>query len=408
VEHAGETIGERIRELRTRQGPQLTQRELAELAGISVDVIRKLEQGTKRTALVGTLQKIAHALDVDVSALLGRQRLAFHDAASDGADAGILAIRRALTMLDEDLDDVDGEEQGLTVADLRSQVDYGWGAYWAGRYDQLGAVLPGLIQQGRAVTRQARGDRSEALDLTAQLYQITACTVAHLGYNDLGHIAVEHALRDADRGGDPLRQAALLGSFAWLVQKQGRTQEAHQIAVRAAERMEPRFSTAPPQEMSLWGSLVLTGATAAARDGRIDTADDLLSVAQGAAARLGTDRNDYEVAFGPAQVTMQSVDVAVVTGQFGKALERAKRMPADAGLPLAARARHLTDVAYAHTNLVHDDQALDALLTVERMAPAWIRYQAFPRAVVQELLEHERRRSSPLRNLAGRLGVGNR
>jgi transcriptional regulator with XRE-family HTH domain len=405
VHHAGESIGERIRQLRKQYSPQVTQRELAGRAGISVDVIRKLEQGAKRTALVGTLQKIARALDVEVAVLLGRpQRLPAET--TDGR--GILAIRQALTKLATDLDDADAEEPALTVADLRRQVDYCWGAYWGGRYDRLGAVLPGLIQQGQAATRQARADRPEALDLIAQIYQVTACTVAHLGYNDLGHIALERALDAAEQSNDPLRKAALLGSFAWLVQKQGRSAEAHRIVVRAAERMEPRFSTALPAEMSLWGSLVLTGATAAARDGRVGTADDLLSVARGAAARLGADRNDYEVAFGPAQVTMQSVDVAVVTGQFGKALERAEKMPADAALPLAARARHMTDVAYAHTNLAHDDQALDALLSVERIAPSWIRYQAFPRAVVQELLEHERRRNPGLRNLAGRLGVDDR
>lgn len=404
MDQAGRTIGERIRERRMLYEPRVTQRQLAERAAVSVDVIRKLEQGAKRTALIGTLQKIARALDVDVTVLLGRPQPLPVEVA-DGRDAGILAIRRSLTRISEDLEDADAEEPALTVADLRRQVGYSWGAYWGGRYDKLGAVLPGLILQGQAVMRQAQADRAEAFDLMAQVYQITACTVAHLGFNDLGHIAMEQAIKAADHANDPFRKAALFGSFTWLVQKQGRTEEAHRIAVRAAERMEPRFSTAAPQEMSLWGSLVLTGATAAARDARAGVADDLLSVAQGAAARLGTDRNDYEVAFGPSQVTMQSVDVAVVTGQFGKALERAKKMPADAALPLAARARHMTDVAFAHTNLAHDDQALDMLLSVERMAPSWIRYQAFPRAVVQQILEHERRRSPRLRNLANRLGV---
>ncbi len=62
------SIGERIRQLRTERMPRLTQRELAEKSGISVDLISKLEQGTKQSALLTTLTKIARALDVDVSA----------------------------------------------------------------------------------------------------------------------------------------------------------------------------------------------------------------------------------------------------------------------------------------------------------------------------------------------------
>jgi transcriptional regulator with XRE-family HTH domain len=48
------TIGERIREL--RRGI-FTQHDLAAAADVSVDVIRKLEQGRRLTASIGTLQR---------------------------------------------------------------------------------------------------------------------------------------------------------------------------------------------------------------------------------------------------------------------------------------------------------------------------------------------------------------
>jgi transcriptional regulator with XRE-family HTH domain len=63
-------IGVRIRELRIGREPRLTQRELAERAGVSVELISKLEQGSKQTALLATLGKIAGALDVDLSVLV--------------------------------------------------------------------------------------------------------------------------------------------------------------------------------------------------------------------------------------------------------------------------------------------------------------------------------------------------
>jgi hypothetical protein len=80
-------------------------------------------------------------------------------------------------------------------------------------------------------------------------------------------------------------------------------------------------------------------------------------------------------------------------------------MPANPGLPLAARCRHLTDRACAHANLGQQDQALALLLTAEGMAPDWIRHQTLVRSVVADLLTAERRKSTPLRQLAKRIGV---
>ena len=83
----------------------------------------------------------------------------------------------------------------------------------------------------------------------------------------------------------------------------------------------------------------------------------------------------------------------------------ASQMPTDHGLPLVASCRHLTDRACAHANLGQEEEALALLLTVEGMSPDWIRHQTFARAVVQDLLTVERRRSTPLRELAKRIGA---
>ena len=66
-------------------------------------------------------------------------------------------------------------------------------------------------------------------------------------------------------------------------------------------------------------------------------AAELLAEASVVAERTGVDRTDYEVMFGPSNVVMQSVDVAVVTENYARAAEVARRMPRDSALPLAAR-----------------------------------------------------------------------
>jgi hypothetical protein len=114
---------------------------------------------------------------------------------------------------------------------------------------------------------------------------------------------------------------------------------------------------------------------------------------------------DYEIPFGPSLVTMQTVDVRVVTEDYPAAIEVASQMSANPGLPLASQCRHLIDRASAHANLGQDEQALTLLLTAESMGPDWIRHQSFARAVTRDLLVAERRRSTPLRELALRIGV---
>lgn len=152
----------------------------------------------------------------------------------------------------------------------------------------------------------------------------------------------------------------------------------------------------------MYGSLLLTGATAYGRAGDRPGARVLLDEARAAASRTGN-RNDYESAFGSDQVLMQTVDVELVTENYVDALSVGTRMRPDAALPLVARARHLSDIAMAHTRLGHDGPAFDTLVAMRNIAPSWMRYQSQPKEIVRELRE----RSCPpaLREMAQQLGV---
>jgi hypothetical protein len=130
-----------------------------------------------------------------------------------------------------------------------------------------------------------------------------------------------------------------------------------------------------------------------------------LNEASDAAERIGVDRTDHQSTFGPAKVAMLGVDVAIVQDDFTGALSAARAVPRDAALPLAARARHLADIALAQLRLGHGEKALSTLLAMEHFAPDWIKYQTLPREICAELVEHEARRSTPLRELAIRLGA---
>ena len=164
------TIGERIRQLRLQRDPQMTQRELAERAGVSVDLISKLEQGRKQTALLVSLHKIARALDVDASMLLARPSRI--DVADDAQDHGVLAIRRAITAVRED-------DEPAGVSELEQSARYAWSAYWTNRFDVLGGLLPGFIGAARATARATTAP--EVFAVLSDAYGVAASTLVHLG-----------------------------------------------------------------------------------------------------------------------------------------------------------------------------------------------------------------------------------
>ncbi|MGH3693999.1 MAG: helix-turn-helix domain-containing protein [Pseudonocardiaceae bacterium] len=388
-------IGERIRRL--REG-LMTQDDLAAAAGVSTDLIRKLEQGQRHTASIGSLHRIARALDVDLGELFGR------DSMPEAApDAGVVALRRAIADVADLLGEVEGEP--LSLRDAERSVTYLWGTYWSGKWDQLTGLIPQALLGLRATLHAADvTSRPRVAEQLAWCYSVAGATLAHLGQPDAGFMAVRRALDLVAGGDDALLAAVLKGSVSWQLLVSGRFLEAEQVAVRAAESIEPHGEV-PPQALSVHGSLLVQVANAAAREGRSAIAQDFLASAREVAHRAAVDRMDYEVPFGPSLVTMQTVDVGVVTEDYPAAIAAASQMPSNPALPLASRCRHLTDRACAHANLGQEEQALALLLTAEGMSPDWIRHQTLVSAVTRELLAAERRQSTPLRQFAKRIGV---
>ncbi len=391
-------IGERIKLF--RKAALMTQDDLAAAAGVSTDLIRKLEQGRRNTASLASLYRIARALDIDLGELLGRAR---RPRSTDDRQALVMPIRDALTPVDALtglVDDIDVP----TVAMLDRSVTYGYCACWGGRYSLLAAMLPDLLVQSRAVLRDcAIADRARAVDLAAQVQDIATATLLRLDATDLAHTAARESLRLTARGDDPLRDAAMRSTLTGVLMRQGRFVDAERVATASAAQIQPA-GNATTAQLAVYGGLLLRGATAAARGGRAGAAGELLAEASAVAERIGVDRTDYEVVFGPSYVVMQSADVAVVSEDYVAATEVARRMPRGSALPLAIQSRHLVDVAHAQLRLGNIQAAESALLTMEQSAPEWTAYQRLPRILVGELLTL-RRPSSRLRALADRLGV---
>ncbi len=369
-----------------------------------MDTVRKLEQNQRMTARMSTLNKFARALDVETSVLLGAPRVL---EASNGTEPpSLLALRQAVTPL-SDFPGVGepGDLPAPTIAQLRDSIRSTERIRRQGELTKITALLPTLLADARAAVRECTGeDRAAAYAVLAEAYQVAATTLTAFGKEDAAYTALERSMAAAQWSDDPRLEIIGVSSLSWIFSKQGRLADAENVAVRMAERIEPGFRSAPI-DLSLWGILLLRGASAAVRAERTDTAEDLLSLATAAAARIGVDRLDYATPFGPTNAGVAAVNAWVDMGKPDKALNRAKRIADVASLPPTWRARHYLDCALANAEMNRDLAATRALLAAERTAPEWMRYHSTSRHLVAELRERERRRSSPIRELAVRLEI---
>jgi transcriptional regulator with XRE-family HTH domain len=370
----------------------MTQEQLAERAGVSVDLIKKLEQGRRDAARLTTLTALAQALDVSRSELLDRRpRLA-------GGDGHlVLGLRDALHSVDVlpgvDLRDDDGAPTSL--GDLLAQVERAWRDYWNGQFVSVAQGLPGLIAEAR-ITERAIG--AHAAGPLAQAYQVAACLLVHLGREDLAALAAERGAIAANNASDELQWAVLNGVYCWALIAQGRNTEAEQLAGHVAARIEPRFSLASQAHLTVWGAMVLWALAAAVEAGRKEKADAYISLAGAGAIRMDEDRHDYGVNFGPSQVAMQTTYAHAMLGRPDKALQAAGGVRRT-DLYTISYGRHLLDIAQAHTDMRRFDVATATLKKAKDTAPVWFRHQPLARTLVVDLAERRSRLTPTLRDL---------
>jgi hypothetical protein len=157
--------------------------------------------------------------------------------------------------------------------------------------------------------------------------------------------------------------------------------------------------------LSVYGALHLVAAVATARAGEGREALDLLGLARATADRIGGDRNDFWMTFGPTNVAIHGVAIELELGNPVQALREATAVVDLSGLPsLERRSTHYVHLAHAHSLRLEDDEAVRALLVAERSNPEGLRYNMLVRDLVRGLLRRHRRISG-LRGLAGRLHV---
>jgi transcriptional regulator with XRE-family HTH domain len=394
-------MGARIRTYRKRLG--LSQETVAHRVGKSRRWLQKVEAGELMVEKLHDVIELADVLHLQPSELVDRP-VPMAAPAVGGED--VVAPLRAVL-----LSAPYGGRPAVSVEPSRVRADFELACRLHGsrRYAELAQVLPGLVAGAEQWLSHARDDRQlEAASwLLVDVHCMTSALCQRLGDPGLAWVAVTLADQVAGRLRLPLQQAVVSRRVVNLLFYEGRYGEAGDGAMAAAETLAR--SPECPDQLSARGFLLLKGAVTAARLDDGASAWQVLGEAGRVAARLGShDADHLWTAFGPANVELHGLDLALNLGNPREALRRADRLDPGRLAVAERRARYWIDVSRAYLAESRRDAAasVSALLEAERIDPWEVRHQAVVRVVVRTLLTRERRSATPgLRGLAERVGV---
>lgn len=383
-EHADMHIGDRLREIRKRRG--LTQRGLAEVSGVSLSLIRKLEQYEVGATRMETAHRFAQALRVPTSRLLERD-----DEQPTAAGEPWRPLEQAVQIAPAE------PSVEPTIGGVRAVLPAVRRAYFGNHLGELTTILAPLLRDVDAL-----GDSPRARGLRAHLLQIAGSVLTQVRAFDAAEIALQRALDDAP---DRLRGAAIITTWSWLLVRQGRLAAARELATRWADDTEPRMSRATPEELAAWGWLLLQASAANLRDNRPGEAADTMRLAQSVAVLTGRELprgRDRLTTWGPATVSYKAAERHIVLEEPDRVLAMAGRGSQKASTEFW---RHRLDVARAHTMMRQHGEAVDVLSDIQGQAPEWLASQRYARDILSDVVERRRTLTPQMRELADALSV---
>ncbi|WP_370421432.1 helix-turn-helix domain-containing protein [Streptomyces sp. QH1-20] len=406
-------MADNIRKFRRAAG--LSQEGLAHESGLSVGVVRKIEQGGD--ARVETLHALARALGVTTSALFTTE--APEPVVGDEANRRYLVELRKALMPPVGLGGTPVTDLGAAaeLSVLRREIADGDALYQADRYGSVAKKLPGLLRASEASVVVAEGkQRLQAKIVRAHALLLAGKYLTQVRQYDMAYYALVEGIRLARETGRTLTTATGVVGMCWLLLRQDRFDESEELAGVTAAELEPRISDASPGHLAVWGELWLRVASSTVRNNRPDVAKEARRMAGTAASALGRQFSNFGQSwgnFGPVTTELKVVEDLSIAGDARGVLRRA-----DEG-PLSQRAigaygspgvngwsRHRLDVAKAHVSLGSHEDALAELKQLRHTSGEWLKHQPMARYVMSDLLASRKRTlTQDMRDMASHLGV---
>ncbi|MUN41250.1 XRE family transcriptional regulator [Actinomadura sp. NEAU-AAG5] len=258
----------------------------------------------------------------------------------------------------------------LSMARLDAAVAAAKRNYQATKYSAVTRSLPALLADLRLACATYEGDaRLQAEALSAEAHHVAASILLKLDHQGLAWVAADRSMQAARNSQD----LTIIGSSARIIthalMNDGHHGAATKTASSYAERIDHDTEHRTPDFLSVYGALLLRGAVAAGQRSDRHTAATLLDEAQAAGHELGGDHNHRWTAFGPTNVQLHRVNIALQLGDAGAAIQEARTIDLN-HVPLTERkATLLIDTSRALTQWGKHEKAYDVLRFAHQLAP---------------------------------------
>jgi transcriptional regulator with XRE-family HTH domain len=397
-----ESNGQRLARLRARR--RWTQQRLATEAGYSIAAIRAFEQGRRSLDRPAVVLAFAQALNCHPTEITGAPYVPVQtDRDGQQAVASVAAVRRALLRHGRPSRPTEAEAAAVDLPDLRRRVLEANMHRQAAALTQSGALLPALLRDLQVAAELTTGDgRRTTFGLLASAYECAMQYLYKLGHTSDATLATERVVWASLETGDPLRALAASWYDAGEFLSIGEHDEAGAIIDGALTELGAIHAPGP-EAVSLRGAFHLKASLNLARSTDTEGAIRHLEHAQEAADRLGEDRNDFEMQFGPTNTALWSVSLPVEMGRGRDAVARAEKVKLPADYSRERRSHFHIDRGRAYFYNGQREQAVAAFLDAERLAPQATRAHAGVRETVGTMIRTQKR--GQLVELGIRLGV---
>jgi tetratricopeptide (TPR) repeat protein len=400
--HTNESNGERLARLRKRH--RWTQARLALESGYALSAVKKFEQGLRSLDRPAVVLAFAQALDCHPTEITGAPYVPVQtDRDGQQAVASVAAVRRALMRHGRPARPTEVEAAAVDLPQLQARVASANRHRQAAALTQSGSELPALLRDLQVAAELTTGDdRRHVYSLLASGYECAMQYLYKLGHSSDATLATERVVWASRETGDPLRILAASWYDAGEFLTIGEHDEAGAIIDDALTELGA-IPSPGPEAVSLEGAFHLKASLNMARAKDAAGAVRHLERAQQAAERLGEDRNDWQMQFGPTNAALWSVSLPVELGRGKDAVARAEKVRLPAGYSKERHSHFHVDRGRAYFYNGQRDLAVAAFLDAERLAPQATRAHAGVRETVGTMIRTQRR--GELVELGIRLGV---
>jgi hypothetical protein len=268
-------------------------------------------------------------------------------------------------------------------------------------------ILPRIITDLVAHTgdsTSARRDEAETLMLRACHMARVTCNL--LGHHDLGWTAVHRELVSAQQVGSPQLIAASAWDLCGVWLHETSLEPAKDVALAALDRIEEHVADGGTHILSLWGALHLRAAIAYSRLWRKEDAESHLAEAEQIARALPADGNVFQTQFNLVNTRIHAVEVSLELGRPRDVASQSETVAVGEIGSLERQAHYWTCTAAGLAMNRKENQAVEALLRADRIAPQHVRNRPLVRNLVRDLLSstgHSHARE--VKALAGRMAL---